>query len=403
MTGIDSSAPVLTEINRRIAASPHGRITFAEFMELSLFSEDGYYTRRAHIGRQQDFSTSPELSPVFGASLADCAFLMWIEMGSPRHFPVIESGAGNGKLARPFVLRAKDRYPEFYEALRYVVHEFSPHLISKQKTELQGLPIQWVRGSAIDGSFRNVKGLFLSNELPDAFPVHRIKKINGTPVEIYVARNAAGQLVEVDGPISDEINDRFFLSVLDETEDGVERVASPGMRLWQQGLGTALECGYVITVDYIERQSAAGDRRPKMRTYGRNATADLSMMYLRPGRLDITSSINLAQMRVAGEESGLAWFGSSTQKAFINTLGTADELNAIVEDHKQQDIEYLDSKYPRNEFLDCLIAITSSKRAGRFAVAIQGKGVELPRLSALRNHSAGQLLMASRDCSAIGR
>src|SRR6188474_1425209 len=81
----------------------HGRITFAQFMQVSLYSRRaGFYAARpqrisAHFG------TSAMSHPAFGALIARQLEQMWQLLGEPRVFHVIEVGCGDGALAESIV------------------------------------------------------------------------------------------------------------------------------------------------------------------------------------------------------------------------------------------------------------------------------------------------------------
>src|SRR6476469_1691735 len=75
-----------------------GWISFARYMELALFAPGvGYYSGgAAKLGKDGDFTTAPEITPLFGATLAQIVSEL-MKQSSPQ---TIEFGAGSGKLAR---------------------------------------------------------------------------------------------------------------------------------------------------------------------------------------------------------------------------------------------------------------------------------------------------------------
>src|SRR5437762_5911169 len=101
----------LLEILRREMAA-RGSITFARFMELSLYCpQSGYYEQIANTpGRRGDFYTSVSVGPLFGELLA-AQFAQWlgqwetpsVERGinepAPARLQLLEAGAHNGRLA----------------------------------------------------------------------------------------------------------------------------------------------------------------------------------------------------------------------------------------------------------------------------------------------------------------
>src|ERR687885_2460391 len=93
--------PLRSLIASQIAAAPHQRITFAEYMDLVLYHpEQGYYaTGAVNIGSEGDFFTSPHLAKDFGELLAEQFAEMWDILGRQAPFTLIEMGAGQGLLA----------------------------------------------------------------------------------------------------------------------------------------------------------------------------------------------------------------------------------------------------------------------------------------------------------------
>ncbi|MFA6921390.1 MAG: class I SAM-dependent methyltransferase, partial [Gallionella sp.] len=87
----------LTEVIRQEIAANNGWISFARYMELALYAPGlGYYSAGAHkLGEAGDFITAPELSVLFGRTLA--RQINEIMACSSPH--ILELGAGSGKLA----------------------------------------------------------------------------------------------------------------------------------------------------------------------------------------------------------------------------------------------------------------------------------------------------------------
>src|SRR5258706_4316845 len=88
-----------------------GPISFARFMELTLYSPgEGYYERRPPIGRRGDFYTSVSVGPLFGELLA-FQFSQWLRddfnsepspsksKAARRVWQIVEAVAHDGRLA----------------------------------------------------------------------------------------------------------------------------------------------------------------------------------------------------------------------------------------------------------------------------------------------------------------
>ena len=158
----------------------------------------GYYGHHVVIGRSGHFVTHPEdLSPDYGRWLATWAFKAWRDMlahgelTEADRFSVIEFGAGNGRLASDF-LDAVAHAAEapgavepsqrrlFAERVEYRIYEMSASLREKQRA-LLGERAVILEGDArrpratLERDFPNgVRGLVVTNEVPDAFGVHKV-------------------------------------------------------------------------------------------------------------------------------------------------------------------------------------------------------------------------------------
>jgi len=168
--------------------------SFEEFMDDVLHDPRfGYYAHRVAIGRGGHFSTHPEdLSPHYGRFLATWALgvrRQLIEAGRLSEqdaFPLIEFGAGNGRWARDCIDAVRSRSQSDAEwrslaaSLDYRIYELSDSLRSKQAA-LLGADARVLAGDAREPAQaltrdfpRGVTGLIVSNELPDAFGVHKV-------------------------------------------------------------------------------------------------------------------------------------------------------------------------------------------------------------------------------------
>jgi len=174
-------------------------LTFEAYMDTALHDPNwGYYAERVAIGKSGHFDTHPEeQSPDYGQWVAAWAFKAWAdlvahgELATTDVFPVIEFGAGNGRLARDFLdavargappQSAADmpRWQSFAACVQYRIYERSASLREKQRA-LLGVGALVLEGDArapretLQRDFpAGLRGLVLSNELPDAFGVHKV-------------------------------------------------------------------------------------------------------------------------------------------------------------------------------------------------------------------------------------
>ncbi len=76
-----------------------GPMALDRYMALCLgHPQHGYYTTRDPLGAAGDFTTSPEISQIFGELIGVWVAQVWQFLGAPRHFALIELGPGRGTL-----------------------------------------------------------------------------------------------------------------------------------------------------------------------------------------------------------------------------------------------------------------------------------------------------------------
>ncbi len=290
-------------VARRIAEQGHP-VPFAQFMDLALYAqptaqaEGGYYASgKVSFGPGGDFFTSPEMySPEYGQGFARLIAEYWEALDRPSPFWVIEMGGGNGTFTRDIAQALRTGDPALAAAVRPVLLEISPALIKRQRRTAEDLPIRQVHASATALPFRQVTGVFLSNELVDAFPLHRLLFSEGRLLEIYVGVED-GEYYETALEPSDPALEAMVAEAGWRPPDGVEFCISPLGMAWMRQLGAALDRGYVITIDYgyLDR-ALMRERGVPARYFGQQHAV---------GSFDITADIDFEALIAAGRSAGL--------------------------------------------------------------------------------------------------
>ena len=366
-------------IRERIAEA--GAITFREFMDLALYHpRHGYYcSPREKMGRQGDYLTSPEVHPIFGWLAGKQLGQMWEVIGRPEPFTVVEMGAGSGALARDILDWARRHAPEFFAALEYRLVEVSEELAARQRRAVQEVDERlekaaWLPALAAipEGS---VVGCLLSNELADAFPVHRVTVRAGRLQEVYVDWRH-GRFEERLGPPSTPALEDYFRRLgLLPGEDCQAEVNLDALA-WMKALARALGRGFLMTFDYgypAEQLYAPWRRQGTFLCFYRhNPSAD---PYARVGRQDMTSSVDFTSLIQAAQEAGLETVGLAGQSQFLTALG----IDGALAPAARGDLP-LEEYYARRRALTELL---DPAGLGRIRVLIQSKGVKGPRLLGL--------------------
>ena len=249
-----------------------GSITYDRYLDIILRDHvHGFYTRerdtvlvRSHAAGDGEFVTMPQQHPDFGRGVALDLFRMWNRMGRPKEFEVREMGAGEGALALSILKATNENtrtegkaWKKFRDALRYTILDISLSAIKRQKRVLKkmGDRVTWIQADAntLDSLFAagSFQGVWISNELPDTFGVHKVKCMGGKIFEITIAQEQ-GILVETAGPVSDlkiiEHLQRFGGAL----EEGEERIVDLKTLGWLEAMEKILKKGYIMIFDYGE-------------------------------------------------------------------------------------------------------------------------------------------------------
>lgn len=360
------AAPLADELRDRIART--GPMPFREFMDAALYHPRyGYYhTSATMTGRGGDYVTSPEAHPVFGGLVGRHIAELWRLMSSPAEFAVVEQGAGSGALARDIIGWARREDPAFADALRYQIVEPAPQLEQAQRATLSVLAGDVTWGHDLPA---RVEGCLLSNELLDAFPVHRVVPRDGELHEVFVGVED-GRFVDVLRPLTNPAIAAYFDAAGVLPGEGCYAEVNLDALEWIRGVAASLRRGYVLTFDYgydAPELYAPWRRDGTLLCIYRHAAG--SDPYQRIGRQDITSSVDFTSLQRAGDEAGLRTIGMTDQASFLVRMGIADGLDASAG---------LESYFERRSVM---LALTDAARLGRIRVLLQGRGVPntLPR------------------------
>jgi SAM-dependent MidA family methyltransferase len=366
-------------IRERIAAE--GRIPFSQFMAMALYHpQHGYYSSpRQQMGRHGDYLTSPEVNPIFGSLVAKQLCQMWQAMGEPQPFTVVEMGSGSGLLARDILAWAGRRAPEFFQALEYRLIEVNDWLVDGQRRLLRQVDaslakVTWL--SSLEAiAAESVSGCFLSNELIDSFPVHRVVVRDGRLHELYVEWQEERFVESLGPPSTLQLEDYFHRLGLLPGEGCSAEVNLEALE-WMKTVANALRRGFVLTFDYgypaAELYAPWRKDGTLLCFYRHNPSTD---PYSRLGHQDMTSHVDFTSLVQAGREHGLEPLGLTSQGRFLTALGVAAGLE------RQADSELsLEEYYARRRAVTELI---DPAGLGRIKVLIQAKGVGQPKLSGL--------------------
>ena len=361
----------------KIQANSDKRITFAEFMALALYDpDDGYYSSgQVAIGAEGDFFTASSLGPDFGELLAEQLAEIWVILDHPQPFQVVEMGAGLGDLAIDILNYWQSNYPDLLQNVEYSIIEESPSLMSTQQEKLQSwrekrINLSWKNWS--DLANHSVTGVFFSNELIDAFPVHQVIWQDDQLQEIYVGENQ-GEFIEIIA----ELSTSKLLNYFQQVQININSADYPeGYRTevnlqafdWLNRISQKLKQGYLLTIDYGYSAQKYYHLQRSQGTlqcyYQHRYHAD---PFVNLGLQDITTHVNFSTLENHGQSMGLETLGFTQQGLFLMSLGLGDRL-----------VELSTGKFSVAEIFkrrDALHQLINPTGLGKFGVLLQGKGL----------------------------
>jgi SAM-dependent MidA family methyltransferase len=239
-----------TKIASQIA-SQGGWLPFSRYMEMALYERGmGYYSAGAHkLGTGGDFTTAPELSPLFGAAI--CSTLLPVleglqEKGLPTQ--ILEFGAGTGKLATSILSRLHDLG---FSLDRYDIIEISPDLAQRQQERIEGL-VQKLNLSTqccwLSELPKEYKGIILANEVIDAIPCDAIIYQNGCWYWYGVGFENHKLLWKIGSTVAQDLLPDSLLS--EQFSEGYVTELHTPANAWMRQVAKELDTGLFLTFDY---------------------------------------------------------------------------------------------------------------------------------------------------------
>lgn len=309
-----------------------GRISFARFMELTLYApHQGYYVNGKQIlGEGGDFTTGPELTPLFSHCIARQVIEIADQLGE--EYQILEFGGGSGALASETLayLDEQDRLPQMYYIL-----DVSPYLQALQRDAISRKVPHLLDKVAWIGSMPSqFQGVVLANEVLDAMPVNRVVfHHNGDHKEIYIGwdgENFFGEEGPVSEPSLQQIVDLIYGEQGQQMSDGYTAEINLYARGWLNALYESIDQGAVLLIDY-------GYPRPNwfiperfqgtlMCHYRHRAHTNPFILL---GLQDITAHVDFTLIAEHAHAIGFNIDGFTNQTSFLTGCGIEQSLQHI--------------------------------------------------------------------------
>jgi SAM-dependent MidA family methyltransferase len=316
---LEQGAERATPLTRIIDASLQragGWLPFDRFMALALYAPGlGYYASASRkFGRMpasgSDFVTAPELTPLFGRTLAVQVAEAFDQTGTRELW---EFGAGTGALALQLLDALGDRVE------RYRIVDLSGTLRERQQQTLapHAAKLEWL--SELPGEMR---GVVVGNEVLDAMPVQLLVRSAGRWHERGVVRQGDGfawadRPTDLRPPVEVAGAHDYLTEIHPQAEAFVATLAD---RL-KQGAAFFIDYGFP-EAEYYHPQRHMGT---VMCHRGHQADGD---PLADVGAKDITAHVNFTGVALAGQDAGLQVLGYCSQARFLLNAGILPMMEA---------------------------------------------------------------------------
>jgi SAM-dependent MidA family methyltransferase len=303
-------------------------IPFVDLMQAALYDpREGYYSAGLpKIGAQGDFITAPELTPLFGYSLANQCQQVLSMLDTPMIF---EFGAGTGALCVSLLhhLETLNSLPETYYIL-----ELSAHLRQVQKERIQAhIPhladkVVWLN----EWPNTPFNGVIIANEVLDAMPIHRFLLHEEGLLESYITLDAEQQLVEQFKPCQNTRLLNYIQTNLPDLQAPYLSEVNLFIDAWIEQIYQMLNQGVVLLIDYgfprHEYYHPDRNQGTLMCHYQHQAHTN-PLIHL--GEQDITAHVDFTHVAEAGQKAGFHVAGFTNQASFLLGNGLLHLVNTI--------------------------------------------------------------------------
>ncbi len=260
-----------------------------------------------------DFVTAPELTPVFGRTIARQVADILAVCEQPK---ILEFGAGTGQLARDLLeALAQMGYHPIYEIL-----ELSADLKARQQQALKDWSeqVRWIHAP-----YEGFEGVIIANEVLDAMPVHLVGFDDHNEVfergVTWSEEGFAWQDRAAPNNIATALRSRMPALPNYLTEINLAGEA------WVQTLARCLKKGLVLLLDYgftgreyYHPQRAQGTLMCHIQHRAHDNP------FFAPGLQDITAHVDFSAMASVAHRGGLEVLGFTSQANFLLNAGLTE-------------------------------------------------------------------------------
>lgn len=349
----------------------YGPITLHEYMKTCLTHPlYGFYMNQDVFGPSGHFTTSPEISQLFGELIAVWILFEWMKAGQVKPLRIVELGPGRGTLTAD-LCRVFSQFEQSKDVCTFSLVEVSPYLkfvqqalicrnIEKAGQNLEhykaegmfssktvhGQRIDWYRSLDMVPEEHGFT-VFLANEFFDAFPIHKFVKSDNKWHELLVDVDLSVPLTPAQpNPPFRWIRARHqvpWQKVLkgvsnESSSESMDSIAGDQFEFCPQTLVVIDQIirrinkndGFLLVCDYGHDEHMAGKGNVKRDTFRAFRSHEQVDPLIMPGTADLTADVdfNLIRENFASDAN---IFGTISQKQFLVQLGIEVRFKKLLE------------------------------------------------------------------------
>ncbi len=312
-----------------------GPMDVGEYMALCLgHPQYGYYMTRDPFGAAGDFTTAPEISQMFGEMIGMWCADLWVKLGSPKEFALVELGPGRGTLMDD-ILRTTKAMPGFHDAKKLYLMEMSPTLQALQNQKLGAYDPVWIGDLARLPT--SIPVIIVANEFLDALPVRQLVGNSGAWRERVIGLDQNDTFTFGEKEVDPVLLTHLTPPLRKAEEEGVYEV-SPILNHLIKSVDNLLkkQSGVALFLDYGHARSAMGDTLQAVKKH------QYTNIFDTPGMCDLTAHVDFENVARIALGDGLAVHGPTIQGAFLKELGIdvrAERLKVNASEAQKVDLD----------------------------------------------------------------
>jgi len=304
-------------------------ISWEKFIDICLFSQDGYYKKTQSIGKKGDFTTSPEISQLFGEILGIYIYNFW-QKKINTNFNLIELGPGKGILISD-ILRITKSLNYFHSFMQINLIEINKKFIELQKKNIQKInfnlkKVIWHENFS---SISDKPSIIFANEFFDCLPIRQFVRINNDWNEKKINfNNNEKRLFIYNSIVSDDsliiklnnhatkynCGNNQIIEISTKREVYFDKICKFIKK--NSGILIIFDYGYDSSIHHSTLQSINNHR--------------YTHILDRPGQQDITSFVNFANFKEICIKNKLNYIKFFSQKNFLIQNGIVERKNKII-------------------------------------------------------------------------